>query len=187
MNRPAGCCAALISSVLVRLTRRHAGRPCTAACMYGTNMSARATVFDGDVRFNDNIGPDGSANYAMGSDTELALRLERAGHKCWFASAPLVEHIVPPKPPGPFMDLAARLSLGPWTCADEGPLPLHGRATTTQKQHQAVCLSIDVAASSRGRPVAASVVAQCRPGLRGRPAGDARIKAALVIERDLCE
>jgi glucosyl-dolichyl phosphate glucuronosyltransferase len=70
--------------------------PCTAACMYGTNMSARAIVFHGGVRFNDNIGPDGSANYAMGSDTELALRLERAGHKCWFASAPLVEHIVPP-------------------------------------------------------------------------------------------
>jgi glycosyltransferase involved in cell wall biosynthesis len=70
--------------------------PCTAACMYGTNMATRAAVFADGLRFNDNIGPDGTANYAMGSDTEIAIRLEEAGHKCWFASAPVVEHIVPP-------------------------------------------------------------------------------------------
>lgn len=70
--------------------------PCTAACMYGTNMAMRATVFADGLRFNDNIGPDGTANYAMGSDTEIAIRLEEAGHKCWFASEPVVEHIIPP-------------------------------------------------------------------------------------------
>jgi glycosyltransferase involved in cell wall biosynthesis len=69
--------------------------PCSAACMYGTNMAMRATVFRNDVGFCTSIGPDGSTNYAMGSDTEIALRLEKEGHKCWFASAPFVEHIVP--------------------------------------------------------------------------------------------
>lgn len=71
--------------------------PCSAACMYGTNMAFRASVFRAGVHFNAEIGPDGSSNYAMGSDTEIALRLEGQGRKCWLATGPLVEHIVPPE------------------------------------------------------------------------------------------
>ena len=69
--------------------------PCTPGCMYGTNMAVRAAAFADNIRFNDGIGPDGSANYAMGSDTELALRLSERGLKCWFAMGPYLEHIVP--------------------------------------------------------------------------------------------
>jgi glycosyltransferase involved in cell wall biosynthesis len=71
--------------------------PCSAACMYGTNMAVRAFVFQDGLRFDTGIGPDGSSSYAMGSDTEFALRLERQGLKCWLAAEPFVEHIVPPE------------------------------------------------------------------------------------------
>lgn len=71
--------------------------PSNVVYMFGTNMAVRASVFQAGVRFSTTIGPDGSANYAMGSDTELARRLERQGLKCWFASGAIVEHIVPPE------------------------------------------------------------------------------------------
>jgi glycosyltransferase involved in cell wall biosynthesis len=69
--------------------------PCAAGYMFGTNMAIRASVFAEGARFDASIGPDGSANYAMGSDTEMALRLERQGHRCWFSSGVELEHIVP--------------------------------------------------------------------------------------------
>ena len=71
--------------------------PCPAHQMYGTNMAIRAAVFGNGLRFDSAIGPDGSAHYAMGSDTEMALRLESQGFKCWFAAAPYVEHIIRPE------------------------------------------------------------------------------------------
>ncbi len=43
--------------------------PCEANCMFGTNMAIRASVFASGIRFNVNIGPDGSRSYAMGSET----------------------------------------------------------------------------------------------------------------------
>ncbi|HEY4274182.1 MAG TPA: glycosyltransferase family 2 protein [Rhizomicrobium sp.] len=69
--------------------------PCEAVCMFGTNMAIRASVFRNGERFDATIGPDGSKNYAMGSETEMVLRLESLGHKCWFASAAELKHIVP--------------------------------------------------------------------------------------------
>lgn len=70
--------------------------PCEVVNMYGTNMAVRGAIFRDGVRFDPTIGPDGSASYAMGSDTELGLRLEKQGLKCWFTTGPLIEHIVPP-------------------------------------------------------------------------------------------
>ena len=71
--------------------------PCHAGTMFGPNMAIRASIFQDNVRFDTAIGPDGSSNYAMGSDTELAHRLGRQGLKCWFANEPFVSHIIPPK------------------------------------------------------------------------------------------
>jgi glucosyl-dolichyl phosphate glucuronosyltransferase len=71
--------------------------PCTAGNMYGPNMAIRGTVIANGGRFCVDIGPDGTPDYAMGSDTEIALRLEAQGLKCWFAKSPCVEHIVPPE------------------------------------------------------------------------------------------
>ena len=84
-------------SVLYAMHRNMSEGPCTAPHMYGTNMATRASAFDSGIRFNDRIGPDGSAIYAMGSDTEMAMRLEALGLKCWFAASPYVEHIVRPE------------------------------------------------------------------------------------------
>jgi glucosyl-dolichyl phosphate glucuronosyltransferase len=71
--------------------------PCHAGTMFGPNMAIRSSVFQDNIRFDTTIGPDGSTNYAMGSDTELAHRLGRQGLKCWFANEPFVNHIIPPK------------------------------------------------------------------------------------------
>ncbi len=70
--------------------------PCESHFVFGTNMAVRSSVFASGVRFSEAIGPDSSSSYAMGSDTELARRLHAKGHKTWFASGPVVQHIVPP-------------------------------------------------------------------------------------------
>jgi hypothetical protein len=46
------------------------------------------------MRFAEWIGPDGTTNYAMGSETEFALRAERAGHRCWHFLTPAVGHTI---------------------------------------------------------------------------------------------
>lgn len=69
--------------------------PCDAMCMLGTNMAIRAEAMAG-VKFNPNVGPDGSRFYPMGSETELARRLQGRGFRCWFAMAPRVKHIIRP-------------------------------------------------------------------------------------------
>ncbi len=71
--------------------------PCNTNYVFGTNMAIRASIFASGMRFSDTIGPDGTPNYAMGSDTEMSRRLEAKGHKAWFAWAPVVQHIVPPE------------------------------------------------------------------------------------------
>lgn len=68
--------------------------PCPPIAMFGTNMAIRASVFADGLRFNENIGPDGSGAYAMGSETELATRLAAMGHRCLFSNAPMVRHII---------------------------------------------------------------------------------------------
>lgn len=71
--------------------------PCTAGNMYGPNMAIRGAVIANGARFCVDIGPDGTSRYPMGSDTEIALRLEAQGSRCWFAKSPYVEHVVPPE------------------------------------------------------------------------------------------
>jgi cellulose synthase/poly-beta-1,6-N-acetylglucosamine synthase-like glycosyltransferase len=71
--------------------------PTDVVNMYGTNMAVRASVFRSGIRFDAGIGPDGSGNYPMGSDTEFGARLARLGAKCWFSESAFVHHIVPPE------------------------------------------------------------------------------------------
>ncbi len=59
----------------------------------GPNMAIRAHVFRSGIRFDSTIGPSGS-NYAMGSETELILRMGRMGHKGWHIHGAVVEHLV---------------------------------------------------------------------------------------------
>jgi glycosyltransferase involved in cell wall biosynthesis len=59
--------------------------------IFGPNMAVRNSVFQAGTRFDAAIGPSGSS-YAMGSETELVLRLGRQGYKAWHVKSAIVEH-----------------------------------------------------------------------------------------------
>ena len=61
--------------------------------LFGGNLAIRADVFRCGARFNTSIGPCGKS-YAMGSETELLMRLGREGHKGWHVRNAVVEHFV---------------------------------------------------------------------------------------------
>ncbi|MCP5367249.1 MAG: glycosyltransferase family 2 protein [Hyphomicrobiales bacterium] len=63
--------------------------------VWGPNMAVRAGIFAAGHRFDDRVGPDGSATYPMGSETEFVLRLERQGSRCWFVAGSRVGHVIP--------------------------------------------------------------------------------------------
>lgn len=67
--------------------------PISSAYVFGTNMAIRAEIFESGYRFNTGIGPRGR-NYPMGSETELTLRLAKAGFKSWHCKQAMVEHII---------------------------------------------------------------------------------------------
>ena len=61
--------------------------------LYGPNMAVRANVFEQGIRFDPSIGPCG-ADYPMGSETEMLLRLARYGHRAWYVAGAVVEHFI---------------------------------------------------------------------------------------------
>ena len=65
-----------------------------AGSVFGSNMAIRASVFAASFRFDPSIGPRGSGDYTMGSETELLLRLERSGCMAWHVERAVVEHII---------------------------------------------------------------------------------------------
>ena len=67
--------------------------PIAPQFVFGTNMALRAEVFQRGYRFNTEIGPRGR-NYSMGSETELTLKLAKAGLRAWHCPQAVVEHIV---------------------------------------------------------------------------------------------
>lgn len=67
--------------------------PGQVTMVQGPNMAIRSQVFESGTRFDASIGPRGSS-YAMGSETELLLRLGRQGHRAWHVESAVVEHFV---------------------------------------------------------------------------------------------
>lgn len=67
----------------------------SAGCVWGPNMAVRRTVFDAGYRFDQNVGPNGKPTYAMGSETEFTLRVERQGFNCAHSPLPVVQHQIP--------------------------------------------------------------------------------------------
>jgi glycosyltransferase involved in cell wall biosynthesis len=61
--------------------------------VFGPNMAIRAEVFRSGICFDTSIGPTGS-NYAMGSETELMMRLGQQGYKAWHVRDCVVEHFI---------------------------------------------------------------------------------------------
>ncbi len=67
--------------------------PIAPYLVFGPNMAIRACVFQTGIRFDPSIGPRGS-DYAMGSETELLLRLHSQGHNAWHVGGAVVEHLI---------------------------------------------------------------------------------------------
>lgn len=67
---------------------------CRAADVYGPNMAVRARCIGPSARFDVRIGPNAARDYAMGSETEFLLRLERDGARAWHASRARVDHLI---------------------------------------------------------------------------------------------
>lgn len=57
----------------------------------GPNMAIRRHALI-DMRFDENVGPDGSHDYIKGGDTDLNQALMARGHRCVFVPAAGVEH-----------------------------------------------------------------------------------------------
>jgi glycosyltransferase involved in cell wall biosynthesis len=63
--------------------------------IYGANMAVRASVLDLGFRFNKDMGANRlKRSYRSGGETEFCMKVSRSGIGCWFASEPLVQHIV---------------------------------------------------------------------------------------------
>jgi glycosyltransferase involved in cell wall biosynthesis len=67
--------------------------PISPHSVFGTNMAIRASIFEAGYRFDVGLGPRGRS-YAMGSETELTLRLDKAGFRAWHCKNAVVEHII---------------------------------------------------------------------------------------------
>jgi glycosyltransferase involved in cell wall biosynthesis len=69
--------------------------PIFPGLIWGANMALRRALFMAGARFDDSIGPNGSA-YAMGGETQLLRQLGDAGHRSWFCPQARVAHIIRP-------------------------------------------------------------------------------------------
>jgi hypothetical protein len=67
--------------------------PASTGTLFGPNLAFRSDLFRQGLRFDSSIGPSGT-RYAMGSESELVLRLLRQGYKAWHAQDACVEHFI---------------------------------------------------------------------------------------------
>lgn len=68
---------------------------CKPGKVWGPNMLIRKRVFsEGGLLFNENVGPDGTDFYPMGSETEFTSRAAALGYKCFISNAFTVFHWV---------------------------------------------------------------------------------------------
>jgi glycosyltransferase involved in cell wall biosynthesis len=82
--------------VVYGLNARRQSGPVGRQAVFGANMAVRRSLFDLGYRFDSTIGPRGT-DYAGGSEAELTQRLERDGHRAWFCSEAVVEHLIRPQ------------------------------------------------------------------------------------------
>ena len=68
----------------------------TEAIPGGPNFAIRADALEG-VAYDETIGPDGTVDYSMGSETELLQRLQRSGEAIVYVPDAAVRHIVRPE------------------------------------------------------------------------------------------
>lgn len=91
MSEPMIRSAYVISDAHMSDTEVQAGR------IWGPNLAIRAATFRSRAgAFDESIGPAGNS-YAMGSETELLLRLQAQGERCMFVPAAVVSHQIRPE------------------------------------------------------------------------------------------
>jgi len=83
----------------------------TETLAFGPNYAVRASVTTRH-RFSEQIGPQAGKNYAMGSETEYLLRLQRAGHRTVYVPSAHVEHVIQPAQTTPEWLLGRSFRLG---------------------------------------------------------------------------
>ncbi|MGE0704873.1 MAG: glycosyltransferase family 2 protein [Vicinamibacterales bacterium] len=71
--------------------------PYSSVNVYGPNMAVRSMVFKSGMRFDVNVGPNGTANYIPGSETSLTVTLQLAGQIAVYLPRALVHHEVRPE------------------------------------------------------------------------------------------
>ena len=108
---------------------------CNSRQIYGPNMAVRACLFKRGVRFNPHIGPDGTKDFGMGSESDLLRRLERDGEAMYFCERAVVGHQIKPSllQWAPVLSRARRFGLG-LEKLDAIELPLFVRAARTLKK-----------------------------------------------------
>jgi glycosyltransferase involved in cell wall biosynthesis len=70
--------------------------PVAANLVWGPNMAIRADALGAEIWFDEEVGPRGR-DYAMGSETDLSLRLAAGGHRAWFCRQAIVGHLIRPE------------------------------------------------------------------------------------------
>ena len=91
--------------------------PIRAELVAGANMAIRRRVFEQGYRFDPEVGPSGG-DYAMGSETNLTVRLGEAGFKVWFCPEAVVEHFIRAHQIEPKWILERAIRFGRGTTAD---------------------------------------------------------------------
>ena len=88
---------ALVRTAYVFTDREGEPQPLSGYDIWGANMMVRRHVFDAGHRFSTSVGPDGSENYVMGSETDFNVRMEALGHRCLFVPTAIVRHQIRPE------------------------------------------------------------------------------------------
>ncbi len=99
--------------------------PYDAGRAYGPNLAIRADLFRAGWRFDPAVGPDGSARYRAGGETELLLRLSRAGCPPIYLPRACVRHQLRPEQLGTawLYGRAFRQGRSQWARAGAAPDP----------------------------------------------------------------
>lgn len=69
-------------------------RACPPHYFYGPAIAMRRRLFDDGTRFSEQIGPNSTGSYAMGSETEFLSRMERAGATGVYSETLGVDHLI---------------------------------------------------------------------------------------------
>lgn len=78
------------------LTVEREDGPCDPQWIWGPNMMVRSALLEGGHRFDEEVGPDGTMAYRMGSETTFTKELAAQGARCRHVARARVRHMIRP-------------------------------------------------------------------------------------------